>query len=818
MKISYNWLKHYLDINESIDNVSNALTSIGLEVEAIEKLESVKGGLQGVVVGQVLTCEKHPDADKLKITTVDYGQGAVQIVCGAPNVAAGQKVVVATVGCTLYPSPEEEFKIKKSKIRGVESLGMLCAEYELGLGASHDGIMVLDNSVEIGTPAKELFNLKDDYLFEIGLTPNRIDAASHFGVARDLAAWLTYSGKTPNLRLPEVDGFSIDNETRCIQLEVEATEKAPRYLGLTISGVTITASPQWLQTALRTIGLTPKNNVVDITNYVLHEIGQPLHAFDADKITDGKVVVRTAKEGEKFITLDSVERTLTSEDLVICDSEKPMCIAGVMGGLDSGVSETTQNIFLESAYFNAVSVRKSAKRYGINSDASFRFERGTDPNIVHYALKRASMLIKEIAGGEISSKIIEVTSAEYPKFKIKISIARTNKLIGKEIGKNTIISILKALEIDVQEDGDDTLNLEVPQYRVDVQREADIVEEIMRIYGLDNIEIPNSVKSTISYSQNPDADRVINRISDILSNNGYHEIMSNSLTCSSYYDSLKSFPLQKCVVIANPLSQDLNVMRQTLLFNAMQAVELNTNQKNGNLKLYEFGNCYFYDDQIVDENPLKAYSQRQTLGILIIGNETSASWNSTQKESSIYTLKCSMEKIFSAFGLNLEKASYEATKSDIFADAMSVTIKNKHVLDFGVVSKSIGKKFGIKSTAYYAEINFDNFLKLLKGYSLTVESLSKYPTVKRDLAMLVDKNISFIDIYNVAVKTEKKFLKSVSLFDVYEGDKLPDGKKSYALNFILEDTTKTLTDNVIDKCMNNLMLQLEKQLGVQIRK
>ena len=818
MKISYNWLKQYIDINESIDNVSKILTSIGLEVEAIEKLESIKGGLEGVVVGEVLTCEKHPDADKLNITTVDYGQGAVQIVCGAPNVAAGLKVVVATVGCTLYPSPEEEFKIKRSKIRGVESLGMLCAEDELGLGVSHDGIMVLDNTVAVGTSAKELFNLQEDYLLEIGLTPNRIDAASHYGVARDLAVWLTYSGKVPNLQLPDVSAFKVANEKLSIPVEVLATEKAPRYLGLTISGVKVEASPQWLQTSLRAIGITPKNNVVDVTNYVLHEIGQPLHAFDADKIAGGKVVVRTANEGEKFVTLDSVDRVLTAEDLVICDSEKPMCIAGVMGGVNSGVSESTQNIFLESAYFNPVSIRKSAKRHGISSDASFRYERGTDPNIVNYALQRAALLIQELAGGEISSQVVEVSSAVYPKFEIELSIARTNRLIGKEIEKSAIISILKALEIDVIEQDSDILMLKVPQYRVDVQREADIVEEIMRIYGFDNIEIPSSVKSTISYSQTPDVDRVINRISNLLSSNCYHEIMSNSLTSSSYYDTSESFPLPKCVAIANPLSQDLNVMRQTLLFNALEAVELNTNQKNGNLKLYEFGNCYFYDADKVDEDALKSYSQRQTLGLMVVGNESSASWNSAQKESTIYTLKCALEKVFRSFGMSLERAIYEASQCDIFSDAMSVKIKNKQVLDFGVVSKSITKKFGIKATVYYAEINFDNFMQLLKGYSLAVEPLSKYPLVKRDLAMLVDKNVSFIDIYNVAVKTEKKMLKSVSLFDVYEGDKLPEGKKSYALNFVLEDTTKTLTDNVIDKCMNNLMLQFEKQLNVQIRK
>ena len=818
MKISYNWLKKYINIEVDIDKVSEVLTDIGLEVEGLEKLESIKGGLEGIVVGEVLTCEKHPDADKLSITTVDYGDGIKTIVCGAPNVAAGEKVIVATVGCTLYPSSGEEFKIKKSKIRGVESLGMLCAEDELGIGQSHDGIILLDKSFEIGTPAKNVFKLEEDYILEIGLTPNRIDAASHYGVARDLAAVLKYQGYSPELNCPEVSQFSIDNTSSTIPVEVIATDRSPRYLGVTISDITIAPSPEWLQTNLRAIGINPKNNVVDITNYILHELGQPLHAFDLDKIEGGKVIVRTANEGEKFITLDGLERELSKEDLVICDTVKPMCIAGVMGGEFSGVSETTKSIFLESAYFNAVSVRKTSKRHTISSDASFRYERGTDPNIVEYAIKRAALLIKEISGGTISSEIIEVTSEQFPPFEIQLSINKTHNLIGKEIGKDTIIKILNSLDIEITSDNNaDLLSLKVPQYRVDVQRDVDIVEEIMRIYGLNNIEIPLAVKSTISYAPKPDIDRVTNKISDFFTSNGFHEIMSNSLTRATYYEELKSFPIDKSVKIANPLSQDLNVMRQTLLFSALEAVELNTNRRNSNLKLYEFGNCYFYNPY-ESEDILAPYSEQNTLGILVTGSDMSASWNVAQKDASIFTLKSYIERMLKSFGLDINKSQLAACESDIYSDAMSVKFKNKHLMNYGIVAKSITKNFGIKNNVYYAEINFDNLLHIVKNYKLTVEQLSKYPEVRRDLALLVDKSVLFIDLYNTAFKSEKKLLKNVSLFDVYEGDKLPEGKKSYALNFVLEDTTKTLTDNVIDKCMNNMIFQFEKQHNTEIRK
>ena len=817
MKISYNWLKKYINIEVSIDKVSEVLTDIGLEVEGVEKQESVKGGLCGVVVGEILTCEKHPDADKLSVTTVDYGEGSKTIVCGAPNVAVGEKVIVATVGCTLYTSSSEEIKIKKSKIRGVESFGMLCAEDELGLGQAHDGIILLDKSFQIGTPAKEVFKLEEDYILEIGLTPNRIDAASHYGVARDLAAVLKYQGYTPELRCADVSEFAVDNTSNMIPVEVLAADRSPRYLGVTISGLTIAPSPEWLQSSLRAIGINPKNNIVDITNFVLHELGQPLHAFDTDKIEGGKVVVRTAAENEKLVTLDGLERELSVDDLLICDAVKPMCLAGVLGGEFSGVSETTKNIFLESAYFNAVSVRKTAKRHTVNSDASFRFERGTDPNIVEYAIKRAAMLIKEIAGGEISSEIIDVTNEQFPPFEINLSIDKTHKLIGKEIGKDIIINILNSLDIEIVSDNSDVLSLKVPQYRVDVQRDVDIIEEVMRIYGLNNIEIPLSVKSTISYANKPDTDRVVNKISDFLSSNGFHEIMSNSLTRSTYYDELKSFPIEKCVRIANPLSQDLNVMRQTLLFSALEAVELNANRRSTNLKLYEFGNCYFYNPY-PSEDVLAPYSEQYTIGVLVTGSDVSASWNTSQKDASIFTLKSYVDRMLSSFALDVNKAQLSPCESDIYSDALSVKFKNKHLMNYGVVSKSIMKKFGIKNPVFYAEINFDNLLQIIKSYKLKVDELSKYPEVRRDLALLVDNSVSFIDLYNTAFKSEKKLLKNVSLFDVYEGDKLPEGKKSYALNFVLEDTTKTLTDSVIEKCMNNMIVQFAKQHNAEIRK
>ncbi|MEG1934678.1 MAG: phenylalanine--tRNA ligase subunit beta, partial [Rikenellaceae bacterium] len=595
MKISYNWLKKYINADLSAEKTAEILTAIGLEVEAFEKIETIKGGLEGLVVGEVLTCDKHPDADKLHITTVDYGEGVVQIVCGAPNVARGQKVVVATVGATLYPTnSDESFKIKKSKIRGVESLGMLCAEDEIGVGESHDGIMVLDTTTKIGTPASEYFKIEDDYVFEIGLTPNRIDAASHIGVARDLAAYLSSQGAKKSIILPDVSSFKIDNHSRQIAVEVENKAAAPRYMGLTISNVTVKPSPEWLQNSLRAIGLNPKNNIVDITNFILHELGQPLHAFDADKIEGGKIVVKCCNEGDKFTTLDSVERSLSKDDLMICSATRPMCLAGVFGGADSGVTDTTKNIFIESAYFNPVSIRKSAKRHGLLTDASFRYERGTDPRIPEYALYRAALLVKELAGGEITSEVTDILNMDLKGFEVSISIDRVERLIGKKIGKDTIVKIVEGLEMKIVEDNGDSLLLDVPPYRVDVKREVDVVEDILRIYGYNNIEIPQKVHSTLSYEQKYSKTLVAEAISQMLSSIGFNEIMSNSLSKSEYYEGSECYPIEKCVKILNPLSNDLNVMRQTLLYHAMEALMLNTNRKRTNVKFYELGNCYSY--------------------------------------------------------------------------------------------------------------------------------------------------------------------------------------------------------------------------------
>ncbi|MEG2492983.1 MAG: phenylalanine--tRNA ligase subunit beta [Rikenellaceae bacterium] len=819
MKISYNWLKNYVDTNLSAEEMSVILTDIGLEVEGLERVETIKGSLEGVIVGEVLTCEKHPNADKLNITTVDYGCGAVQIVCGAPNVALGQKVVVATVGCTLYPKPDEPFKISKSKIRGVESFGMLCAEDELGVGVSHAGIVVLPNDTKIGTPAKEVFEVKEEYIFEIGLTPNRADAASHIGVARDLIAYLRYKGEDKALKLADVSQIRPSDGSRTTKVTVKDTEACPRYLGLTITGVEIKPSEEWLQNSLRAIGINPKNNIVDITNFILHELGQPLHAFDADKIIGGEVVVRKAVEGEKFTTLDEVERTLSQEDLVICNAQNPMCLAGVLGGADSGVSENTKNVFLESAYFNPTTIRKSAKRYGLNTDASFRYERGTDPNILEYAIKRAAMLICSMAGGKISSEIIKGSDAIITPFAVELSIDKVEKIIGKSIGSETIKKIITALDIKIERENGDALSLLVPPYRVDVQRDVDVIEDILRIYGYNNIEVPQSVRSTLSYAPSPDRDLVTNTIANFLSANGFNEIMSNSLTKGSYYENLSDFPQERCVKILNPLSNDLNVMRQTLLFNSLEAVILNINRKNNNLKFYEFGNVYGFSAKAKEEGlALKAYHETAHLAMVVTGASKVASWDSKPEQSSFYTLKHICDKMLRRFGLDMNQAIYTTHESGLYSSAVDVKVRGKNLLTIGVVSKSIKKIFDIKAEVYYADFNFDTLLSLIKNNTLTVEELSKYPEVSRDLSLLIDQKVTFSDLRNVAFKTGKNILKNVTLFDVYEGDKLPNGKKSYALNFILEDKTKTLTDSVIDATMDKFIKEFERNLNAEVRK
>ena len=823
MNISYNWLKNYVDTSLTAEEIATVLTDIGLEVEGFEKIETIRGGLAGVVVGEVLTCEDHPDSDHLHITTVDVGaEQPLPIVCGAANCRKGLKVMCATVGAVLYPDGgEEEFKIKRSKIRGVESLGMLCAEDELGIGSSHAGIIELPSDAVVGTPAKEYYNITDDYLIEIGLTPNRIDAASHIGVARDLVAYLRARGEQAELRLPSVEAFAVDNHDLNIEVEVENTAACPHYTGVAVKGCKIAPSPEWMQNSLRAAGINPKNNLVDITNYILFELGQPLHAFDAEKIEGGKIVVKNCAEGTPFVTLDGVERKLTADDLMICSAERPMCIAGVYGGLDSGVSDSTTDIFIESAYFNPVSVRKTAKRFGLNTDSSFRFERGIDPNIQIYALKRAALLFKELAGGTIASEIFDSNPAEVAPFRFDFSVARAKALIGKEIPTEVFRTIVDALEVKIEKEEGDVWSVAVPPYRVDVQREADLIEDILRIYGYNNVEVSEKVNSTLSYVQKPDKTRLTNLVADMLTARGYTEIMSNSLTKTAYYEGLTSYPAEKCVKIMNPLSADLGVMRQTLLFNTMEAVQLNANHRNGDLKIYEFGNCYFYNKAEAKEGeevaPLASYSENYRLAIAVTGLATPQSWNAKAEQASFYTLRAQVELLLRRYGLDIYALRTESLDSDLFGDAVELYVNNKPFVQMGQVNAKICKVFDLKQDVFFAEIDFDMLLKATRKHKVSAVELSKYPEVKRDLALLVDKGVSFSQLRATAFATEKKLLKSVSLFDVYEGDKLPEGKKSYALSFILEDKNQTLNDKTIERTMAALQSAFEHKHGAQIR-
>lgn len=820
MNISYNWLRRYLDTTLTAEEMAVILTDIGLEVESFEKIETIKGGLQGVVVGEVLTCEAHPDSDHLHITTVDVGTGEpLHIVCGAPNCRAGLKVLCATVGSVLYPNGgNEEFKIKRSKIRGVESLGMLCAEDELGIGTSHEGIMELPADAPVGMSAKEYLHIEDDWLIGIGLTPNRVDAASHIGVARDLAAYLTAHGTPTQVKWPDVSQFKVDNHDLPFEIKVENPEAAPRYVGITVKGCKIGPSPEWMQNCLRAAGINPKNNLVDITNFVLFELGQPLHAFDASKIEGHKVVVRTCPEGTPFVTLDGVERKLSDKDLMICSAERPMCIAGVFGGLESGISDTTTDVFIESAYFNPVWIRKTAKRFGLNTDASFRYERGIDPNLQLYAAKRAALLFKELAGGEISSELTDICPQPAQDFVFDASFARIDALIGKHIPEETIRTILAALEIKILSEKEGVMTVAVPPYRVDVQREADLIEDILRIYGYNNVEIPACVHSTLSYAPKPDKEKLVNLASDFLTDNGFTEIMSNSLTKASYYEGLTSFPAEHCVRIINPLSADLNVLRQTLLFHMMEAVQLNVNHRNGDLKLYEFGNCYFYDAaQRNEEDHLRPYSESYRLAVAMTGHTVQQSWNEKAQEASFFTLRAAAEKLLRRFGIDIYTLKSEPLECDLFAEALSMMMNGKELLRIGVVSPKIGRMFDLKQTVYFLEMNFDLLVKSTKKHRIVAADLSKFPEVRRDLALLVDQSVTFAALRDVAFATERKLLKSVTLFDVYEGDKLPAGKKSYALGFVLEDRERTLDEKTIEKAMSNLARQLESRCGAQIR-
>lgn len=820
MNISYNWLKRYIETDLPAEEVARILTDIGLEVEGFEKIETVKGGLRGVVVGQVVTCTDHPDSDHLHVTTVDVGTGEpLQIVCGAANCRAGLKVLCATVGAVLYPNGgDEEFKIKRSKIRGVESLGMLCAEDELGIGPSHEGIVELPADAPVGMAAREYLRVEDDYLIEIGLTPNRVDAASHIGVARDLAAYLRSRGERTEVKWPDVSAFAVDNHDLPVAIRVENHEACPRYVGVTVSGCKIGPSPEWMQNCLRAAGINPKNNLVDITNFVLFELGQPLHAFDAAKIEGREVVVRTCAEGTPFVTLDGVERKLTDKDLMICSAERPMCIAGVFGGLDSGISETTTDVFIESAYFNPVWVRKTAKRFGLNTDSSFRFERGIDPNLQVYAAKRAALLMKELAGGTISSEITDICPVPAADFVFDVSFARINALIGKEIPQQTVRTILAALDVKILSEQEGRLTVAVPPYRVDVQREADLIEDILRIYGYNNVEVPSRVRSTLSYAPKPDRSKLMNLAADFLTDNGFTEIMSNSLTKAAYYEGLAACPPERCVRIINPLSADLNVLRQTLLFNMLEAVCLNINHKNGDLKLYEFGNCYFYDEaKRTEENHLAAYSEEYRLAIAVTGVTTPQSWNTKPAKASFFTLRAVAEKLLRRFGIDIYALKSEPTQSDLFAEGLTMSLNGKELLQIGVVSNRLRRLTDVKQEVYYLEMNFDVLVRSTKKHRIAAEELSKFPEVKRDLALLVDRDVTFAALRSVALATERKLLKSVSLFDVYEGDKLPAGKKSYALSFILEDKTRTLDDKTIERVMANLTRQFEQQCGAQVR-
>lgn len=798
MKISYNWLKQFISTDKNPNELSQILTDIGLEVEGVEEIQGIPGGLTGLVIGEVKTCQQHPNADRLRITTVDVGEASLlHIVCGAPNVAAGQKVVVATVGTTVYPLEGEPFKINKSKIRGEVSEGMICAEDEIGLGKSHEGIMVLPADAPVGSLAKDFFGVKDDYCFEIGLTPNRADAASHLGVARDVAAVLRQE-----VKLPDISSFKAGSG-RLMPVTVDNTNACKRYSSLSISGVKVADSPEWLQEKLRAIGLRPINNIVDVTNYVLHELGQPLHAFDADKVAGSHIIVRNAKEGEAFVTLDEVERKLSSEDLMICDEEKPLCIAGVFGGLNSGVTGTTMNVFLESAYFDAVSIRKSSKRHNLKTDASFRFERGTDPDMTVYALKRAALLMVEVAGGEISSEISDIYPAPVKPFVFEVNPDNVRRLIGKNITDENIVDILQALQIQVASKDAGVLTVYVPPYKVDVTREVDITEEVLRIYGYNNIEMKQQIKASLNTSAKPDKEVIQNLVADTLIANGFNEILSNSLTKLAYADNEETV-----VKILNPLSSDLDVMRQNLLFSALEAVAYNQKRKNPDLKLFEFGKTYHMVDGV--------YEEEQQLSLTITGAQHTQQWNQPSQPVSFYDIKAAVDALVKR--LNIRDLKTEDLESAHFSYGLQYVKGQKTLVKFGAVSTKALKKADVNGTVYYAVFNWELLLKAIRKNKITYKEVAKFPAVRRDLSLLIDRQVTFDALKNIAERTERKLLKSVGVFDVYVGDKLPAGKKSYALSFELQDEEKTLTDKQIDSVIQKLILNFEKEVGAEIRK
>ncbi len=818
MNISYSWLKQYIDVNLSPAEVARVLTGIGLEVEGVESVEKIRGGLEGFVIGEVKTCEKHPDADRLSVTTVDIGvEGLLDIVCGAPNVAAGQRVVVATIGSTIYKG-DESFQIKKTKLRGVVSEGMICAEDEIGLGKSHDGILVLPIDAPVGMPARTYFKADPETMFVIGLTPNRIDSASHYGVARDLAAYL---GKDRDITLikPDVSSFRVDNESFPVEVRIENTKSCPRYAGVCISGLTVGISPQWLQDRLRSIGMNPINNVVDVTNFVLHELGQPLHAFDADELKKHQIIVKNLPERTAFVTLDNVERKLSADDLMICDGEGPVAIGGVFGGLHSGVTEKTSNIFIESAYFEPVSIRLTSKRHGINTDASFRFERGVDPDMTLHALKRCALLIKELAGGSISSQIVDVYPEPLKPAKVTVTYANTDRLIGKKIDRSLIRSILLSLDFKILAEDKEGFELLVPQYRVDVTREADVIEEILRIYGYNNVEITETLHASLSYTNKPDNEKLVDIVSEYLTCSGFYEIMCNSLTASAYYDQLTTFPPENLAKIMNPLSNELNVMRQTLLFGGLETIQYNTNRQRSDLRLFEFGNCYYFNAEKGKRNPLDKYKEIFFMSLFITGRKHEPNWISSGEATGIYELKAYLQNLFIRLGLDPDEMQSNPVegKKDLYADGMEYRMNDKVIAELAIIRQAVLKQFDIRNDVYYGVIYWDDVLKIRGDHRISHAELPRYPEVRRDLSLLLDQSITFAQIRDLAFKTESKILIRVDLFDVYEGEQVTGGKKSYAVSFILQDTQTTLTDERIDRIMKKLMDAYAKELGAVIR-
>lgn len=820
MNISYKWLKEYVDFDLTPQEVCDALTSEGLEVDALEEVQSIRGGLKGLYVGKVLTCEAHPNSDHLHVTTVDLGKGEPQqIVCGAPNVAAGQKVIVADLGCVLYDG-DNEFQIKKSKLRGVESLGMICAEDEIGVGTSHDGIIVLPVDAPVGQPAAEYYNLESDWLIEVDITANRADALSHWGVARDLYAWLVQNGYKTSLHRPSDEAFAVDNHDLPIDVVIENTEACKRYACVSITDCEVKESPDWLKNKLNTIGLRPINNIVDITNYVMMAYGQPLHCFDADMVTGHKIVVKTMPEGTPFVTLDGEEHKLSYRDLAICNAEEPMCIAGVFGGKGSGTYETTRNVVLESAYFHPTWIRKSARRHGLSTDSSFRFERGIDPNGTIYALKQAALLCKELAGGKVSMEIKDIYPEPLPNFNVDLKYDYVHQLIGKEIPHDTIKSIVTSLEMVIKAENAEGLQLEVPAYRVDVQRPCDVVEDILRVYGYNNVEMPEQLKSSLVIKGEEDQKHKLeNLVGEQLVGAGFNEILNNSLTKAAYYEDLNCYPKDRLVSIVNPLSSDLNVMRQSILFGGLESIAHNANRKNPNLKFFEFGNTYQHFNEKADaENPMKAYSEESHLGLWVTGKRVEGSWAHPDEQSSFYELKAYVINVLNRIGLPMGAVVFKESENNIFSKGITVENRGGKVLvEMGVVARNLQKKFDIDNEVYFADLYWNQLTKAVRKQKVGFKEISKYPAVSRDLALLLDKSVEFANIEQIAYNAERKLLKKVELFDVYEGKNLPEGKKSYAVNFILQDEQKTLNDKAIDAVMQKIIQNLKKQLNAELR-